>query len=178
MNSTLPSIYLEDIVGQKEPLSFSEKLKQKRNKEPLLAIEPQTAQGEAEDTIKMLENLLNPNKKVSTTPFNNEEFEAYKSYTKQVGQAEKAAEEGGVTNLDKQKTPEYYLFEQKLDSMTNLQLGKLLKDNKLKAQSGNDFRLTTNKQVYDGKQFIPNTQLKQNLLTAFEFGYLTNLEEN
>jgi hypothetical protein len=178
LNSTLPSIYLEDIVGQKEPLSFSEKLKQKRNKEPLLAIEPQTAQGEAEDTIKMLENLLNPNKKVSTTPFNNEEFEAYKSYTKQVGQAEKAAEEGGVTNLDKQKTPEYYLFEQKLDSMTNLQLGKLLKDNKLKAQSGNDFRLTTNKQVYDGKQFIPNTQLKQNLLTAFEFGYLTNLEEN
>jgi hypothetical protein len=61
----------------------------------------------------MLENLLNPNKENSTPSFSKEDFEEYKSYTKQVGEAEKAAEGGGVTNLDEQKTPEF-LFERKL----------------------------------------------------------------
>ena len=180
LNNPLPTVYLKDIVGQRPTEVETREIRQARikalDKPRLLAIEPQTAQGEAEDTIKMLENLLNPNKK-NSTPFSKEEFEGYKSYTKQVGEAEKAAEEGGVTNLDKQQTPEF-LFEQKLDSMTNLQLGKLLKDNNLKGESGNDFRITSNKQIYDGKQFMSNSQLKKNLLTAFKGGYLTNLEEN
>jgi len=46
----------------------------------------------------LLEELLNPNKKVSTPQFTKEEFEKYKSYTKEVGEAEKVAEEGGVTS--------------------------------------------------------------------------------
>ena len=66
-------------------------------------------------------------------------------------------------------------FELKLDNMTNLELGKLLKDNGIKGQSGNDFRFTTNKQVYDGKTFIAKDALKKNLLIAFENGYLTNI---
>jgi hypothetical protein len=123
----------------------------------------------------MLENLLNPNKENLTPSFSKEDFEEYKSYTKQVGEAEKAAEEGGVTNLDKQQTPEYYLFEQKLDSMTNLQLGKLLKDNNLKGESGNDFRITSNKQIYDGNKFIGKDVLRKSLVSAFENGYLTNI---
>jgi len=64
----LPPIYLE------EPISFAEKLKEKRNKKPLLAIEAQTTQGEAEDTIKLLENLLNPNKNASIPTFMDEEM--------------------------------------------------------------------------------------------------------
>jgi hypothetical protein len=58
--------------------------------------------------------------------------------------------------------------------MTNLELGKLLKDNGIKGQSGNDFRFTTTKQVYDGTTYIAKDQLKKNLLIAFENGYLTN----
>jgi hypothetical protein len=60
-------IYSPRNAEKKQAEQATREIRQARikalEKPRLLAIEPQTAQGEPEDTIKMLENLLNPNKK-------------------------------------------------------------------------------------------------------------------
>ena len=92
--------------------------------------------------------------------FSKEELDQYKEQTQKATEQEKE----GLKD-----------FKLQLDNMTNLELGKLLKDNGIKGQSGNDFRFTTTKQVYDGKTFIAKDVLKNNLLNAFKNGYLTNI---
>jgi len=73
INKPLPTIRISDIIAENsKPLSLTQisekermreaRLKAVESNKPLLAIEPQSSQADAEDTIKLLEKLLSPNK--------------------------------------------------------------------------------------------------------------------
>ena len=74
INKPLPTIRMSDIIAaNSKPLSLTQisqkeiereaRLKALEKKKPLLAIEPQTSQADAENTIKLLENVLKSDKK-------------------------------------------------------------------------------------------------------------------
>jgi hypothetical protein len=182
MNNALPSVYLKDILERKEPLSFAEKLKEKRKEKPLLAIEPQTVQGEAEDTIKLLEELLNPKKKVSTPDFTKEDFEKYKTYTKEVGEAEKAAEKEGITsNFEEEDKKEEKILtsrEKFIEKITNPKFTRkdmvmLLNSNGITEKDGLKYRIYTNN-VNLGTKSADRTRLTEHLLQEYNDGRITN----
>ena len=178
MNNPLPSVYLKDIVGPLSKAQADEARQARINKfdkKPILAIEPQTAQGEAEDTIKMLEELLNPKKKVSTPNFSKEEFEGYKTYTKQVGEAEKAAEEGGVTNFEEQQdSPELIALKNKMadSKFTRKDMVILLSNNGITEKNGLKYRIYANN-VNLGSKSATKTDLYEHIMDEFKAGRIT-----
>ena len=59
INEPLPAVYKEDIINNVST-PFYEKLNKRRANKPVLAIEPQSTQDEAEDTIRLLAGMLKP----------------------------------------------------------------------------------------------------------------------
>jgi hypothetical protein len=70
INAPSPATHLNDIIGQRPTVSETRDIRQARinklDKKPLLAIEPQSTQDEANDTIKLLENILKPKPPIPT----------------------------------------------------------------------------------------------------------------
>ena len=73
---------------------------------------------------------------------------------------------------EKKPKPDFEEFKQKLDNMTNKQLGNLLQKNNIKGESGKNFKISRN-QVYDGKSYVSKDVLKKNLSIAYDNGYIT-----
>ena len=130
----------------------------------------------------MLEQLLNPNKKVSTSPFNTKEFEEYKLYTKQVGEAEKAAEEGGVTsNVEEEGkkegkkeelTPDEE-FIKILKKSTRKEMITILSDNGITEKDGLKYRIYKGNAMLGGKS-ADKTKLTEHLQTEYNNGRIIN----
>lgn len=158
MNNPLPSIYLKDIVG---PLSKAqaEEARQARinkfDKKPLLAIE---------DSV--------------LPEFSKEKIKEYKTYTKQVGQAEKAAEEGGVTpNFEDEVKKEEELtpleeFIKKLKKFTRKDMVMVLNDNGITEKDGLNYTISK-KNVMLGSKSADKTKLSEHLLDEYNNGRIT-----
>jgi len=150
INTPLPAIRLNDIIGQRPTAAETKDIRQARidkldKKKPVLALESQSSQAEAEDTIKLLENILKP--KPASEP----------------------ASEPDLSHLD--ETPELRAFKDKIKAMKNKEMGQLLRENNIKGSNGENF--TVNKR---GASLGTSTQTKESLknylLKAFNDGLI------
>ena len=156
-NKPLPTIRISDIIAENaKPLSLTQisekervreaRLKALEPKKPLLAIESQTSQADAEDTIKLLENLLKPDKKKEENESKN--------------------------TLDQEDSPELRAFKDLLRGMQNKDMGNLLIKNKIKGPDGKNY--TINKSgVNLGSARASKQYLREALLQAFNEGKIT-----
>ena len=168
MNNPIPPVFKKDVIGLLSK-SQAEEARQARiskfDKKPLLAIEAQTTQGEAEDTIKLLENLLNPNKNASIPTFTDEEMNTYKSYTQQVKNEEQASDNH---NTD---SPALIEFKKKLKGMLNKDMGRLLIKNNI-TKDGLKFVVYA-KNVNLGSKTASKQLMSETLINAFNEGKIT-----
>jgi hydroxymethylpyrimidine pyrophosphatase-like HAD family hydrolase len=132
----------------------------------LLAIEAQTTQGEAEDTIKLLENLLNPNKNASIPTFTDEEMNTYKSYTQQVKNEEQVSENTDSPALTKLKN----ILSDK--DFTRKDLVELLAKNNITEKDGLKYAIYK-KNVMIGSKSVLKQNLTEHILDAFNEGKIT-----
>jgi hypothetical protein len=166
INAPLPSTNIKDIIGLRPTVSETKDIRQARinklDKKPLLAIEPQSTQDEANDTIKLLENILKP-----PTP------------TKPPPPPPQAAAEDepdtDTSHLD--ESPELRAFKDSFKNKYrwNWQMGQLLIDNGIKdPKTGNNFYVNpSNKVLVRGSRTaLDKEALKDNLLKAFNDGLI------
>ena len=169
MNNPIPPVFKKDVVGLLSK-SQAEEARQARiskfDKKPLLAIEAQTTQGEAEDTIKLLENLLNPNKNASIPTFTDEEMNTYKSYTQQVKNEEQASDNTDSPALTKLKN----IISDK--NFTRKDLVELLARNNITEKDGLKYRIY-GKNVLLGTKSALKQNLTEHILDAFNEGKIT-----
>ena len=111
-------------------------------KKPVLTIEPQSTQAEAEDTIKLLERVL----KQPISP-----------------------EKGQEPHLD--ETPEQRAFKDKIKAMTNKEMGHLLRQNNIKGSDGKNFTVNQ-RETSLRSSTQSKTVLKDYLLKAFNDGLI------
>ena len=168
MNNPIPPVFKKDVIGLLSK-SQAEEARQARiskfDKKPLLAIKAQTTQGEAEDTIKLLENLLNPNKNASIPTFTDEEMNTYKSYTQQVKNEEQASDN------DNTDSPALIEFKKKLKGMLNKDMGRLLIKNNI-TKDGLKFVVYA-KTVNLGSKTVSKQLMSETLINAFNEGKIT-----
>ena len=169
MNNPVPPVFKKDVIGLLSK-SQSEEARQARinkfDKKPLLAIEAQTTQGEAEDTIKLLENLLNPNKNASIPTFTDEEMNTYKSYTQQVKNEEQASDNTDSPELIKLKK----IISDK--NFTRKDLVELLAKNNITEKDGLKYRIY-GKNVLLGTKSALKQNITEHILDAFNEGKIT-----
>jgi len=153
INAPLPAINFNTLTGQKPTIAETKDMRQKRidklDKKPdetsdkkALAIEPQSTQAEAEDTIKLLERVL----KQPISP-----------------------EKGPEPHLD--ETPEQRAFKDKIKAMTNKEMGHLLRQNNIKGSDGKNFTVNQ-RGTSLGSSTQSKTVLKDYLLKAFNDGLI------
>jgi hypothetical protein len=150
INTPSPAIRFNDILGLKPTIAETKDIRQKRidaldKKKPVLALESQSPQAEAEDTIKLLENILKP--KPASEP----------------------ASEPDLSHLD--ETPEQRAFKDRIKAMSNKEMGQLLRQNSIKGSNGKNF--TVNQRGTSLGSTTQNKEsLKNYLLKAFNDGLL------
>jgi hypothetical protein len=163
INTPLPSVYLEDVINN-TATPFYQKLKERRDKKPVLAIEPQSTQDEAEDTIRLLTSILKP--KPQPTP------PKPPKPPKPPVVAAVAAEEPNDSNLD--ESPELRALKDNFKKdgkyQYNWQMGQLLIDNDIRdPKTGNKFYINPSNKVLvrGGDRAIDKEGLKDVILKSF-----------
>ena len=153
-------MYLEDVINN-TATPFYQKLKERRDKKPVLAIEPQSTQNEAEDTIRLLAGILKP--KPQPTP---------PKPPKPPVVAAVAAEEPNDSNLD--ESPELRALKDNFKKdgkyQYNWQMGQLLIDNDIRdPNTGNKFYINPSNKVLvrGGDRAIDKEGLKNIILKSF-----------
>ena len=155
INKPLPTIRMADIIAANaKPLSLTQISEKERVREARLKavepkksilLEPQTSQAEAEDTIKLLDNLLKSDKK---------------------------KEEEAENKADQEESPELRAFKDLLKGLKNRDMGNLLIKNKIKGPDGKNY--TVNKSgVNIGSERASKQYLSEALLKAFNEGKIT-----
>ena len=173
MNTPLPQVNMRDIInnipGLKPTATETEDIRQKRinklDKKPLLAIESQSTQADAEDTIKLLEDILKPKTPTKPPP--------------PASEPETTNTEPDSTSLD--ESPQLRElkdnFKPKGKYQYNWQMGKLLIDNNIKSENGNDFYINSHNQVLvkGSNTALKKDKLADYILKAFNEQKLINI---
>ena len=138
------------------------KIHPKLDKKPLLAIEPQSTQDEAKDTIKILEDILKPKPPTPTKP---------------PPPAAAAEDEPDTDKSHLDDSPQLRAFKDSFKNKYrwNWQMGQLLIDNGVKdPKTGNNFYVNpSNKVLVRGSRTaLDKEALKDYLLTAFNDGLI------
>jgi hypothetical protein len=172
INTPLPSINIKDIIGQRPTVSETKDIRRARidklDKKPLLAIEPKSSQDEANDTIKLLENILKPKPPTPTKPPTPPPQKAAEEPdNEEVGSSIEGYDEFQKYITDKEK--------KRKKEITNGTLGKMLIKNKITdPTTGKVFVLDSYNRVHvkGNSTALNNTQLTELLLNNYKPGFV------
>jgi len=201
INTPLPAIRLNDIIGVRPTGAETKDIRQARidklDKKPLLAIEPQSTQDEAKDTIKILEDILkkeeekkssliSPKKKddsikgvgafIQGSPIKSKQPTKLSDILKK--SPTKAAEEepeSQVVGSSIQGFDEFTAHINDAKNVKNKDLGQILIKNKIKdPQTGNPFVLDPSNRVHvkGNSTALNRTQLTELLKNKYQPGFI------